>query len=304
MISGWLSEERAARPDHVSQDTIVISDAMIARLADEWITRFGSAPTALEQKAMVDAEINDEILHREALRLDMHRVDPVVETRLTQNMRFLTAEEGAEAADDEKLLQEALALDMAATDIVVRRRLIQQMQWVLEAAAVPPSLQESRDYVREHPDRFATSPRFEISYRFERYSESGERGARVHSAGFTAKKLAQSFGSSGAEQITSLVPGEWTGPIRRKDGFYRVRLDGTIPAQPIEFELVRARAHHALMLDRRQAALHRALRQLRLFYPIRVGGEPEDTTASIRDGDWRLDSAEVAESRHARAVLR
>ena len=128
LVSRWWSEESPVQPDRSVQSTIVISDATIAQLTDGWISRFGSAPTALERQAMIDASINDEILHREALRLDMHLADPVVDMRLTQNMRFLVDGEGAEVPGDEVLLRQALELDMAHTDIVVRRRLIQQME--------------------------------------------------------------------------------------------------------------------------------------------------------------------------------
>ena len=297
MVSTWWSAERLNGLERLSNDTIAISDAKIARLADDWIARFGSAPSARERQALIDDAINDEILYREAVRLRMHLVDPVVTRRLTQNMRFLTNAEGVEGLHEEVLLRQALDLGMASTDLVVRRRLIQQMRSLLEAMAAPPSLEEGREYVGQHPEEFSTSPRFTISYRFERgvasvepagaapvrsgpTDERGEHAAPLHTGLFSAKRLALTFGQAGADRIGSIGIGEWTGPLQRADGVYWVRLDETIPARPIEFEYVRERALHTLLRERSQQALGHALENLRRLYRIRVAGEAIDLAAA------------------------
>ena len=94
----------------------MISDAEIAQLTGEWMGRFGSGPNDRERQALIDEAINDEILFREAVRLRMHLVDPVVRWRLTDNMRFLNNTEGVDSSHDEALLGQALDLGMARTD--------------------------------------------------------------------------------------------------------------------------------------------------------------------------------------------
>jgi hypothetical protein len=277
------SDEWTHASNEPLREPIAISDARIARLSDEWVARYGSLPSPAERRAIVEAEINDEILHREALRLGMHLADPVVSLRLVQNMRFLGGPDQTAAMSDDALFRQALELDMARSDLVVRRRLISQMQAILETAAVPPTPQETRDYVRRHPGRFSTSPRYEISYRFEALIEGGQSSTPVRRGVFSAKKLAQSFGAQGADRIVDLPPGEWSGPIRRMDGAFWVRLEGVVPARMIEFEYVQKRAQQAVMRERREQALRRELERLRTIYLTDGVGATRDPLPIARD---------------------
>jgi hypothetical protein len=100
LLSRWWSGDWPAEPEPSAQRMIFVADATIARMQNDWISRFGSPPGAIERQTMIDAEINDEILHREALRLGLHLMDPVIDRRLMQNMRFVAAGGDGDSAYD------------------------------------------------------------------------------------------------------------------------------------------------------------------------------------------------------------
>jgi hypothetical protein len=305
LLSRWWSGGWPAEPEPSTQRMIFVAEATIARMQNDWIRRFGSPPGAIERQTMIDAEINDEILHREALRLGLHLIDPVIDRRLTQNMRFVAADgNGAydlDDVEDEALIEQALELDMVATDLVVRRRLIHQMRSMLEASAAPPTPAEVRDYVQQHRDRFSTPRRFVVSYRFDPGDGGAVQPPPLFADTFSDAKLALHFGQDGAAQIVALAPGEWTAPIRRGEGEFRVRLDERLPARPVAFEHVRERALHAVSNERRHEAYRRGMQRLREFYQIRIGVEARDvTSAPSAENAGRLattGSADAAEAR-------
>ena len=82
---------------------IVIDESRVERLARQFETQVGRVPTVDELDAMVDAFVFDEILYREAIRLDLGTNDEIVRRRLIQKAEFLFGEEpenGAITGDD------------------------------------------------------------------------------------------------------------------------------------------------------------------------------------------------------------
>ena len=141
-----------------------------------WL-RGGGEPSEEEIAAMVDAEVADELLYREALALGFDRDDPVIFNRLVMNMRFAGAGEDRDAGE---LYREARELGMHLTDIVVRRRLIQRIRLLIESAAEhpEPSSEELRAYFDARSDELIRPARVRFVHRyFSREHEQDARGA-------------------------------------------------------------------------------------------------------------------------------
>ncbi len=101
----------------------------------------------LTEPPQVDVDTQT-LLVEQALAAGWHRTDPIVRTRLIENLRFA----GRDGSDAE-LLREALDLGMARTDPVVRLHLAGRARRVLES--VPdPSQQQLADWLAAHPERF------------------------------------------------------------------------------------------------------------------------------------------------------
>jgi hypothetical protein len=138
--------------------TIVFETADIARLRNEWTLQHGVAPAPAEERALIEAAIDDEVLYREALRVGLDRDDPVVRTRLVQLARYL--EEGP-IEDEASLERDARALGLDRTDLIVRRHLVQAARLV---AAGPqeealPTEAALEGYLARHAGAFAQPPR-------------------------------------------------------------------------------------------------------------------------------------------------
>lgn len=282
----------------VPTEQIEISSQRVDGLRREALARWGRLPDADELEALIEQEVADEILYREALALGIDRRDSVVGRRLVRNMRFLT---GDEQGDAEALLREARALGMDRSDLVVRRRLIQRMRLALEAGAraSAPSDAELAAYLAAHAERFAQPVRVRISQLFfdrERRRDA-EAAARARLAGLAGsgpeaaagdpflaardlplqspRELAKLFGPEFAEGAAELPVGRWSGPLRSAHGVHLVWVHERVPAALPELDAVRDRVRYALLAERGERAVRDAVARARARYRVRVAGASE-----------------------------
>jgi parvulin-like peptidyl-prolyl isomerase len=276
----------------------VVSAARVAELRRDWLARTGTFPSARSLEALIQAEIDDEVLTLEARRLGAHRNDPVVQRRLLRNMSFL--EEGSERSAGD-LLDEAYALRMDETDLVVRRRLIQKMKLDVFAAAraEEPMEAELADYLQRHVERFTQPARVRLSHVFLSRDRRGASldadaeallarlvrdGALVEQTGDlgdpflfpldlpprSERELAKLFGPEFAAIAAALPMGQWTGPIPSAYGLHLVWVHDRAPAVVSRLDAVRGEVREALLAERGERALREVVRALRDRHPVRV----------------------------------
>ena len=71
---------------------IFISDQEIESLIYAWELQVGRSPTRTDIKNIIDDVIKEEILYREALRLNLDLEDRIIKRRLAQKISFLREE--------------------------------------------------------------------------------------------------------------------------------------------------------------------------------------------------------------------
>jgi parvulin-like peptidyl-prolyl isomerase len=275
-----------------------ISAARVAELRQDWLARTGRFPGARALEALIQAEIDDEVLTLEARRLGVHRNDPIVQRRLLRNMSFLDSESERSAED---LLDEAYALRMDETDLVVRRRLIQKMKLDVFAAArvVEPTQAELADYLQRHLGRFTQPARARLSHVFlsrdrrgasldadaetllARLLRDGVEVERARNLGDpflfprdlpprSERELAKIFGPEFAARAATLPAGRWTGPIPSAYGLHLVWVHDRAPATISRLDAVRSEVREALLAERGELALRQVVRALRNRHSVRV----------------------------------
>jgi len=271
---------RGARVEPLS-----LSPERIEALRQGWAASTGSPPGEQEMAYLVQRDLDDEILVREALARSLHRLDPVVRQRLQLNMRFL---DPSSTAGDDELFEQALALDMHRNDLVVRRRLVQIMELSIEegadrspvSAAELAAMYEQRRDELEQPARWRLAQvYFSADRRKDRVQEDARRALAAIRAGdldvkaavalgdpflgghelpmLSAVQLAGQFGEAFAAAIAACPPAQWCGPIASSYGLHLVLVEqaqgARLPAasepdvrRRLESDVMRARAKRAL----------------------------------------------------------
>jgi parvulin-like peptidyl-prolyl isomerase len=284
--------------DDPEPSVIEISSDQMAAIRRRALASSGRLPDQTELRALIDAEVAEEMLYREALALGLAQRDEVIRRRLVRNMRFLNPED---ERSSEALFQEALSLGMDRSDLVVRRRLIQRMRLAIEsrAQADEPTEAELASYLARHPGRFSSPPRVSFSHVFvdpARRGSSAGAEARVLSSRLRAsgdgpnlrdelgdpflapsegalrseRELAKLFGPEFAGRVMKLTPGSWEGPLPSSHGLHLVWVRERTPGEPLPLAAVRNEVRYALLAERRETALQRAIEKLRNHYQVRV----------------------------------
>ena len=277
-----------------SEQSITITHTVKQRLAQNWFQQTGQAPSDTQMAALVQQHIADEVLFREALRLNLHENDPVIQLRLAKNMQFVDQSESS----PEQLVDAALALGMLESDLVVRRRLIQRMQHHIESQ-VSVSQAEVLRYLQDH-DAVSNKP---TRYNFRHIFFSNDpantqtpviRAQRIHSQletrpdeaekqnlgdafalgqsfkHLSANEIRQQFGEAMAEQITQAETGSWLGPVSSYYGQHLIKVDTAITPQSSPSLAERKKAIATVFKQKERRALQTAIQDLQKRYRIVV----------------------------------
>lgn len=284
-----LFGDRWLAPWLETPQTITVTPSTVESLRASWAAVMKRPPSPQELDASLQHWVDDEILLREALRLQLEQTDNVARNRLLMNLRFVDPET---RLDDEALLREARTLGMTTRDHVVRRRLIDLMEQRL-ASGVQISDTQTRDYVAQHADRYAQPPRYDVRQlyfnRDLRHQRTRQDALACHQRllanaeadctadpfllgdrlkGQTKDTLARSLGLATADDILQMKPHQWSAPVESLYGWHLFRIESVESAGAPDYEQVRRRATYALLADREKQVVAEALLTLRKRYVV------------------------------------
>lgn len=233
-------------------------------------------------EAVAPADVDDELLYREALRRGLDRSDGVVRQRLIRNMRFLEPEN---SADDETLYRQALDLGLEREDIVVRRRMVERVRRLLIAETpIPrPDARELAAYLAEQGERFAIPARVRLEQ--VHFDDAASAVAALDALrrgevkadelrgdplplprampSLSARELAGRLGPDFASRAFEVEPGRWSGPVPSSYGHSLVFVHERSPARTPELDEVRQRVLGEWRAAREAEALEAALVRIR-----------------------------------------
>jgi hypothetical protein len=237
---------------------IIISASRVGTLADRFARTWRRPPTEQDLQGLVEDYIREEIFYREGRAAGLDRDDSVIRRRVRQKM-------------------ELLAEDMTAAE---------------------PSNEQLAAYLASNPQRFWTEDRVTFHQVF---LSSTRRGgalendakrlaatlARTSTAAETAaigdpfllgedfrqmsqSDVARTFGEGFAEQLSTLEPGRWQGPILSSFGVHFIFVDERAKGRLPPLDTVREAVHREWLNARRIEAERELYRTLRERYQIVV----------------------------------
>jgi peptidyl-prolyl cis-trans isomerase C len=218
-LNAWLGRGNDA------SRTISIDAGDVTRLAEVWQRQWGRPPGGDELHGLVEQQIREEILYREAVALGLDKDDVIIRRRLAQKLEFL-------------------AEDLAA-----------------DAQPTPADLDA---FFAAHPERYREPPRLTFSHLyFSRDRHGAQTDARAASAldklhqdpaldaaavralgdpfmlqsefaDRTPTELDRLFGGDFGARVAALPAGTWQGPLASGYGLHLIlvtnRTDARLPA--------------------------------------------------------------------------
>ncbi|MEP2987692.1 MAG: peptidylprolyl isomerase [Parasphingorhabdus sp.] len=218
---------------NADDQTIAVSDSVLARLDDSWIRTTGRKPSAEDRDGLIAQYVQEEALAREAQRLGLAEGDEIIKRRLAQKMRFMV--DRVEAVDDpsDSELETWFTANRDKFNIAERR---------------------SFNHVYFSPEQHGDALEGKASAALAEL----QSGANWQSLGdpFMQKRtyvtvpqgeVTRAFGPDFAQSIFALPKGQWSKPIGSAFGLHLVRIEAVDQAAQADFSANRERIRGAYM---------------------------------------------------------
>ncbi|WP_455207010.1 peptidylprolyl isomerase [Kaarinaea lacus] len=243
-----------------STNVINVVEADIDQLRALWQKQWQRPPTKQELDGLVESHIREQVFYREALAMGLDKDDTIVRRRLMQKMEFLVA--------DVSLPEE-------------------------------PAASALQEYYQNNLDRYREPARLSFTHIYFNVDQRGERAEQeakavlgsliktgansTYSNGYgdrfmlqssyikrTADEIARDFGQQFVEQLSTLSPQQWHGPLRSGYGLHLVYISEVQPSRVRELDEVKEQVKNDYLFDLRNEANNAVYQKLRERYEISV----------------------------------
>ncbi len=216
---------------------VALDEVQIEALKSAWKQERGRMPTEEHLKKLIQAEIMEEILFREAQRLDLGNNDRVIKRRLIQKYRVML--------NDTIFIPEVDEQTLAA-----------HYQGHLEQYQTPGNISLEHVFF-SHSTR--VDPQGDAATAYAKYKEnlhaiSDSFPGPTHLEDYQEHNFRQLFGAVFYERLRGLSSGEWSDPIESAYGWHLVYIHKKTGTRQLSFEDSREMVlNHVRNLKRREA---------------------------------------------------
>lgn len=216
-VNAWVNTS-----DNNAQPSIEITASDIDRLRTLWQRKWQRPPTSDELHGLVDAEIREEILYREALAMGLDEDDTIVRRRMAQKLEFLT--------------EDLMALNEPTEEEVTKYFLENADKYREPAKLSFTHIYFSSDRRGVNAEADAQQALLNLSALggspIEAGRDLGDRFMLDSSYDqFSVNDIARWFGRNFADAIEKLPQGRWQGPIVSGYGIHLVYVTNHIPGR-------------------------------------------------------------------------
>ena len=250
---------QVANPVEVSDNRIVIAEADIDRLITLFERRMQRLPTQQELSGLIEAQIREEILYREALAMGLDQDDTIVRRRMAQKVEFMFNDlaDAAEPADEE--LQAFLDANPDKFTEPARTSFVHVYLSADERAdnveADAQQLLQALNSNQDPADPATIGDPFMFGYEFENQSE---------------RQISRMFGRDFAKSLATTATGSWQGPVASGYGLHLVAVSNRSDAWLPPLAEIRESVLYELLAERRQQANQAFYQALRERYDVIV----------------------------------
>jgi len=236
-----------------NRNRIVFTEADIDRLSTLWEKKRQRPPTQVELDGLIEQQIREEVMYREALAMGLDQNDSIVRRRLAQKVEFISADLAALAEPSDAELADYLATHSDMFEVPGRINFVQ----------VYLNADQRGEYVQQEVQRLL--------------DELTQAGSEVdittagdpfmlgqHHAQLTEQGVTRLFGEDFASKLFALPVGSWQGPVRSGYGLHLVRIDSKTVARQQELAAVRDKVRNEWFAEQRRTvdkAFYQSLRQ-------------------------------------------
>ncbi|MEA3291977.1 MAG: peptidylprolyl isomerase [Pseudomonadota bacterium] len=266
-LYGLRADDAAEQPNR-----IVMTEPDIDRIINLWERKWQRLPTRQELQGLIEQQVREEVLYREALAMGLDENDAVVRRRMAQKMEFISDDLATLVEPGDAQLQ--AYLDGHAEKFAIPGR-VAFSQIYLNADKRGKNVRADAEKLLVELSRSAAEVDITMAgdpfMGGQSYDDLADYG------------VARLFGSAFAEQLFELPVGAWTGPVESGYGLHLVRIDSRTDSRAPSLEQVRDKVRNEWQAEQRRNANDAFYTELRKRYDIvieRPTAEPMKTAGT------------------------
>ena len=225
----------------VDNNRIVISEAQINHLITLWKKKRQRPPTKTELESMIQQQVREEVMVREALAMGLDKNDSIIRRRLAQKIDFITSDLAALAEPTERQLADYLEKHSEQFSLPARIDFVQVFinpeKHGLDTDDYANSLLSELTQIGSNADITTVSDSLMLDQQYEQMTEHD---------------VSRLFGKGFANELFTLPVGGWQGTIQSGYGFHLVRISNKAEIQLSELNTVREKVHAEWQAQQRQ----------------------------------------------------
>ena len=238
---------------------IVVSQGEVERLLMTWQKQWQRPPTEEELKGLINENIREEVLRREAVALGLDRDDIIVRRRLAQKFEFLIEDFAALRQPTDRELTSFFNLHQERYQIPSRFSFIHiYFNSEKRGAAVK---QEAESVLKRLQSEKVDQEVFRLGDSFLLGIEFEEK---------TSVEVEQMFGRSFADTLGKMESGEWQGPVSSGYGWHLVKIMEKTPSRNREFSEVKDQVRNDWTEEERRKTKEESYERLLARYEIKI----------------------------------
>lgn len=216
---------------HVDAHRIVVTPEREAHLAARYELQFGARPDERTLALLVKRDVEEEMLFRRGIALELDKDDEIVRRRIVQKMRFLLEDLSAPVEPSDAELSAYYQLHAARY-------------------AAPVRLTFSHVYFAADEERAARALQLLSSGKKQASDLGAPFPDQYHFSGYEPEQMYRLFGRTEFSEAALSAPlGRWVGPYRSAYGWHLVRVDARSEPQTLQLASVRDRVRTDYLLD-------------------------------------------------------
>ena len=261
-----------------NNQSIRISQGDIQRVRDQWQAQSGKPVTADMLDALLQEQIQERRLYREALALGLDKNDVIVRRRLAQKLRFLTEDlPGNQNRYDGEL--EAY-FDRNRHDYVRPAEVSFKHIYFNTDRSIESDINSTYLRIQEVLSLLKTQNTSPSE------TDSWQRMGNIFMLGrnfpnYTMVQVSQQFGSEFADRLTTFESSSWVGPISSPFGLHLVYIDQYRASTARSFVEARAQVEMDYRAEQRDDNFNRYLESLATKYPVIIEPASDNVPLTI-----------------------
>lgn len=249
---------------------INISQQDINHLGMLWHKKRQRHPTQDELNGLIEQQIREEVLYREALKLGLEQKDSIVRRRLAQKVEFLFADIATLVEPTDKELTEYLATH--PDQFVLPGRITFQQIYFNPDSRGNNTQKDANTLLNQLAQ---TSNDINVSTSGDRFMPG------THFQAQTQYDVTRIFGKPFSSQLFSLSVGKWQGPIKSGYGMHLILIEKQSANQLPELAQIKDKVLSKFIAEQRRKANSDFYQSLRQRYEINIDNNQKNNTVNL-----------------------